>query len=55
MSAFNMEKEAWLAWQADRHLWPEDDDLAEIAREQTWGRQHGQREPNDEAEEDEQS
>ena len=54
MSAFNMEKEAWLAWQADRHLWPDDDDLAEVAREAAWRRRHGKPDTENEPEEDEQ-
>ena len=57
MSAFNMEKEAWLAWQADRSLWPEDeerDDRAAEARAQTSRRRHGQVGREEETGEDDQ-
>ena len=57
MSAFNMEKEAWLAWQADRSVWPEDEereDFAAEARAQTWRRRDGPIGRYEETEEDDQ-
>ena len=57
MSAFNMEKEAWLAWQADRSVWPEDEereDIAAEARAQAWRRRNGRDDHNGESGEDDQ-
>ena len=53
---FNPEKEAWLAAQDDRRVWPEDfdeADRADIAREERHRRQNADCEREDEPEADE--